>query len=89
MTTTTYRAVSYCTPDGQSDTVLTSPEQSHLSDDDLIAAAIAEAYNGDIVSPDGDDSRISEQQLRDGLTIVDWQSSYLALQSDPQEQGEK
>jgi len=39
--TTTYRAA-YWT-DGQAEIVLTLPEHAHLSDDDLLAEALAEA----------------------------------------------
>lgn len=40
---TTFRAAYFVTADGQSDVCLTTPEQSHLSDAELTAAAQAEA----------------------------------------------
>ena len=67
----TYRACYYLAQDRQSDIVLTGPEHAHLSDDDLIAEAIAEARRGDLV---GDDPpRMTPAELRDGLRIGDYQ----------------
>lgn len=38
-----FRAAYWIAADSQSDVLLTTPEQSGLSDDDLMAAALAEA----------------------------------------------
>lgn len=40
---TTFRACYFVAADGQSDVLLTTEEQSHLSDAELIAAAAVEA----------------------------------------------
>lgn len=69
----TYRAA-YWT-NGQSETVLTGPEQVGLPDAELIEAAVVEAYNGDIVSKDGDNTRLSESALRAGIEIGMWTES--------------
>lgn len=60
----TYRAAYY------GDTVLTSPDQRTLPEDALIAAAIAEAHHADIIGSEY--PRISEGELRSGLTVGDW-----------------
>lgn len=70
---TTYRACYYVWPDSQSSVCLTGPEHAHLSDDDLIALAIAEAHRPgcDLIDPDGP-SGLTGQDVRDGLSIGDW-----------------
>jgi|GEM_PF-3985022 len=49
-----YRAASWVAGDGQSDLVLTSPEEAGLSDKDLLAAAMAEIASSGIIREDGD-----------------------------------
>ncbi|MCZ6507092.1 MAG: hypothetical protein O7A04_03450 [Acidobacteria bacterium] len=45
MITSTYRAAFWISGDGQAEVVLTSPEESHLPDDDLMLAAKLAAKN--------------------------------------------
>jgi len=63
----TYRACYYTAPSCQGDIVLTTPEQASLSDEALIAAAVAEAERAGIL---GDSLTLDE--LREGLSIGDY-----------------
>lgn len=68
---TTYRAAYY------KNWVLTSPDQAHLSDAELIEEAVKAAYAGDVVcksTDDPDEPRLTEQALREGLRIGEWTS---------------
>jgi hypothetical protein len=75
---TTYRACYWVSPDGQASTVLTSPDDSSMSDDRLRAAAIFEAqsaglvYEGERVSDPEREPRIHIDDLTAGLRIGDW-----------------
>lgn len=69
--TTTFRAAYFLANDGQSDMLLTTEDQSHLSDADLIEAAVAEARNAGLVGDDAD-VQITEADLRNGLRIGDY-----------------
>lgn len=52
--TTTYRAAYWLSADRQGQLVLTSPEQSHLSDEELMAAALREAEENGLDVSKGD-----------------------------------
>ena len=59
------------------ETVLTRPEHSGLTDDELRAEALAEAQRADIISMHESDSniafpRITRQQFDEYLCIGDW-----------------
>jgi len=68
--TTTFRACYFVAANGQSDIALTSENQAHLSDAELIEAAVAEAHAAGLVG--GEDFQVSEADLRDGLKIGDY-----------------
>ena len=69
---TTYRACYYATPGGQAETVLTLPEHAALSDDALLAEALAEADRAGLIGDDDPEDLLTHQQLVDGLTIGEW-----------------
>jgi len=68
--TTTFRACYFVAADGQSDIVLTSEEQAHLSDAEMIEAAVAEAQAHCLIG--AAPHQVSEADLRDGLVIGDY-----------------
>lgn len=81
--TTTFRAAYFVAADGQSDMCLTSKDQAHLSDADLIEAAMAEVREqGLLATPirveydheSGEDVKVyqTEQDVRDGLRIGEY-----------------
>jgi hypothetical protein len=52
--TTTFRAAYYVPADGQSDVCLTTEDQAHLSDAELLAAAHAEAGAQNLDTSEGE-----------------------------------
>lgn len=62
---TTYRAAVWTSDDGQAETVLTSQEQAHLSDDDLIAAAELERLEIGLTPEQESDGEITIQMWSD------------------------
>ena len=64
---TTYRAA-YLAPAQSAGVVMTTEDQAHLSDAELIEAAVAEGRNAGLI---GDD--LTEADFRDQLVIGDWQ----------------
>lgn len=67
---TTFHACYFVAANGQSDMCLTSEDQVHLTDAELIAAAVAEAHDAGLIG--SDDHQVSESDLRDGLRIGDY-----------------
>ena len=67
---TTFRACYFIAADGQSSVLLTDETQATLTDADLIEAAVAEAYNGNIIGAES--PHITEDSLRAGLELGDW-----------------
>ena len=78
--TNTFRAAYFVTADGQSDICLTSEDQAHLTDDELIEAAVAEAHNAGLIAESDEDAAhdedaphfVTEAELRDGLHIGEY-----------------
>ena len=68
--TTTFRACHFVAADGQSDVLLTSEDQAHLTDTELTEAAVAEAHNAGLIGDE--DHQVSESDLRDGLRIGEY-----------------
>lgn len=65
---TTYRAAYYAAPQSTG-IVLTAPEHAVLSDDALIAEAMAEAERAGLY---GGDDKLTEGQFRADLHIGEW-----------------
>ena len=81
--TTTFRACYFVTADGQGDICLTREDQAHLSDVELIEAAMAEARAHGLVGSTArteygwetmqdDEIVTTEQDVRDGLHISEY-----------------
>jgi hypothetical protein len=81
--TTTFRAAYFVAADGQSDICLTHEDQAHLSDAELIEAAIAEAHYSSLIGSvdistydheamEDVEVLTSEQDVRDGLRIGEY-----------------
>ena len=68
--TTTFRACYFVAANGQGDLCLTSEDQAHLTDAELVAAAVAEARDAGLIGDD--EHQVSESALRDGLRIGDY-----------------
>lgn len=65
----TFRACYLLAADGQSDVLLTTEEQAHLGDAELVEAAVAEAHTACII---GDGYNLTEANLRDRLVIGEY-----------------
>ena len=63
---TTYRAAYWVSADRQADVVLTTPEQSGLSDAELLAAAEREAISEGLEREEGDDIKIGSYTVHMG-----------------------
>lgn len=68
--TTTYRACYFVSADGQGSMCLTSEDQAHLADAELIEAAVATAEDAGLIG--GEEHQVAEDDLRDGLRIGDY-----------------
>lgn len=66
---TAFRACYYVALDGQSDVCLTNEDMAHLSDADLIEAAMAEARSSGLI---GDVTGLGEEEVRDHLHIGEY-----------------
>lgn len=65
--TATFRACYLLAADGQGDLPLTTEDQAHLTDAEMIEAAVASAHAADLI---GDSApHLSEAELRDRLAI--------------------
>lgn len=67
---TTFRACYFVAANGQSDMCLTSEDQAHLTDAQLIEAAVAEAREAGLVGDD--EHQVAEEDLRAGLHIGEY-----------------
>jgi hypothetical protein len=65
-----YRACYYHSANGQNEIVLTVPENTELSDSELVQLTIQEAHTADIVGEEW--PRIPLDELKAGLRIGPW-----------------
>ena len=51
---------------------MTSPDEAHLTDAELIEAAVAEAYKTGAIGSAADGGWDTEEEFRDALNVGDW-----------------
>lgn len=73
-TITHWRACYYVSADGQYDMVMTGPEHAHLTDDELVEEALAEADRAGLIGED-DESHTPRDLFEKQLRIGEWMES--------------